>query len=105
MKSHTTANYILANGKVSDAVPLAYGFAALDGDPFVSGLISISEHVSAAVGVDFLQRCGKGMLLTSNGVVFVDETELIGAVQGAARRQHEDNSQHHGPAISISHGG
>jgi predicted aspartyl protease len=33
LKAHAAALYTLANGKTSDAVPLAHGYACLEGDP------------------------------------------------------------------------
>lgn len=50
LKAPAAALYTLANGKTSDAVPLAHGYACLEGDPFVHGLFSISEHASTVTG-------------------------------------------------------
>jgi predicted aspartyl protease len=80
LKTHATARYTLANGKLSDPIPLAYGYACLEGDQFVQGLISLSEHTSTVVGVDFLFRCGKALLLSSRGVVILSEAEIVGAM-------------------------
>jgi predicted aspartyl protease len=80
LKAHATARYTLANGKPSDPIPLAYGYACLEGDQFVRGLISFSEHTSTVVGVDFLFRCGKALLLSSRGVVILSEAEIIDAM-------------------------
>jgi predicted aspartyl protease len=77
LKAHTTARYILANGKISDPVPLAYGHACLEGDKFVEGLIAISENTSTIVGMDFLRRGGKALILASEGVVIINEFELM----------------------------
>jgi predicted aspartyl protease len=79
---HTTTRYILANGKASDPVPLATGFACVEGDQLVRGLISISEMASSPlVGVTFLQACRKGLLILSTGVWLLDEDEIAAAQQ------------------------
>jgi predicted aspartyl protease len=43
LKAHATTLYTLANGKISDPVPLAHGYACLEGDPFVQELFSIQS--------------------------------------------------------------
>lgn len=85
LKAHTTARYTLANGKLSDPVPLAYGFASLEGEGYIRGLIAISENTSVVVGMSFFTRGGKALILGSGGVVVMDEKELIESVQLAAR--------------------
>lgn len=84
LKAHSTARYTLANGKLSDPIPLAHGYACLEGDKFVQGLFCLSENASAVVGVDFLLRCGKVLMLSPRGVVMVDEQEFIAAMKVAA---------------------
>ena len=84
LKAHTTARYELADGKTSDPFPLAYGYACLEDDPpFVQGLITLSAHTSIVVGVDFLLRCGKAMLLFSKGVIMVSEADVLAALKAA----------------------
>jgi predicted aspartyl protease len=85
LKAHTTARYQLANGKLSEPVPLAYAFGCLDGDSFVQGLVCLSEYSSAVIGVDFLQRSGKVVFLGSKniGIGMVDEADLLAAVKAA----------------------
>ncbi len=68
LRPHATTFYTLANGKVSDPVPLANGYACLDGDAFVRGLFSISENTSVVAGMDFLVRCGKVLVIAPAGV-------------------------------------
>jgi predicted aspartyl protease len=75
LNAHATAFYTLANGKVSDPVPLADGYACLEGDPFVPGLFSISENTSVVVGMDFLARCSKVLVIAPNGVLIVDTAQ------------------------------
>jgi len=75
LQAHATARYTLANGRVSDAVPLANGYACLDGDVLVPGLFSISESASVVVGMDFLARCGKVLIIASHSVVITDSAE------------------------------
>lgn len=84
LRTHATTRYVLANGKTSDPVPLAYGYACLEGDPFVQGLVSISEHSSSTVGVDFLLRCGKVLMLSTKGVVMVNEAEFFAVMHEMA---------------------
>lgn len=74
LDAHTTAQFLLADGSLS-ATPIADGFACFEGDPFVHGLISLTQHAAAAVGVNFLQRCGKSMVLLSDRVLFIDEND------------------------------
>jgi hypothetical protein len=64
LQAHATTRYTLANGKVSDPVPLAYGYACVERDPLVQGLFSISEHASPVIGMDFQMRCGKVLVLS-----------------------------------------
>jgi hypothetical protein len=99
LKAHTTARYTLANGKLSDPIPLAYGFACLDSEDekFVQGLFCLSENASAVVGVDFLLRCGKVMMLSPRGVVMVDEAQFVKAMQTAADLERKQQS----PALPV----
>jgi predicted aspartyl protease len=77
LKPHTVTRYQLANGKVSEPIPLARAFACIPGDDLVPGLVSISEESTAVlVGVEFLRSCRKGLMVFSNGVVIVDEAEF-----------------------------
>jgi hypothetical protein len=76
LKAHATALYTLANGKISDPVPLAHGYACLEGDRLVQGLFSISEHASTVAGMDFLVRCGKVLIIAPNGVVTMNAAEF-----------------------------
>jgi predicted aspartyl protease len=73
--AHATTFYTLANGQVSEPVPLADGYACVEGDAFVPGLFSISENASVVVGMDFLARCGKVLIIAPNEVVIVDAIE------------------------------
>lgn len=84
LKAHTTAIYTLANGKPSDPIPLAFGYACLEGDAYVQGLICFGEHTSTIVGVDFLLRCGKVLMLGTKGVVMMDESEFLEIMKRAA---------------------
>lgn len=81
--ARTTTEYLLADGSKS-APPIADGFACLEGDSFVHGLISLSRHTSSSVGVDFLRRCGKGMLLFSQSVIFIDQDYLSEVLKSVA---------------------
>jgi hypothetical protein len=63
----------------------------LEGDPYVQSLICFGEHNSTIVGVDFLQRCGKVLMLTSKGVVMIDETELLTAMKEAGKMPDSPN--------------
>lgn len=81
LKAHATTLYTLANGKTSEPIPLAYGNACLEGDSFVQGLFSISEHTSPAVGMDFLIRCGKVLLVGPAGIVMLNADELKAALE------------------------
>ena len=65
----------LANGKISEAVPLADGYASLEGDAFVRGLFSISENAAVVAGMNFLARCGKVLILAPNGMATIDVGE------------------------------
>ncbi len=76
LKAHATALYTLANGKTSEPVPLAHGYAGLEGDPLVQGLFSISEHASTVAGMDFLIRCGKVLAITPTGIVTMNAAEF-----------------------------
>lgn len=89
LKAHATTRYTLANGKVSDPVPLAYGYAGVEGDPLVQGLFSISEHASTVIGMDFLMRCGKVLVLSATGVIVMDWKEFNAALEQAASRGSE----------------
>jgi predicted aspartyl protease len=80
LKAHATTLYTLANGKTSEPVPLAHGYACLEGDSFVQGLFSISEHTSTVVGMDFLIRCGKVLLVGPAGIVMMNADELKAAL-------------------------
>jgi len=76
LQAHATAFYTLANGKTSDPVPLAHGYACLEGQPFVHGLFSISEHASIVAGMDFLTRCGKILVIAPTGIVMLSASEF-----------------------------
>jgi hypothetical protein len=56
-------------------VPMAEGYACLEGNAFVRGLFSISENTSVLVEMDFLVRCGKVLIIAPNGVATVDVGE------------------------------
>jgi predicted aspartyl protease len=75
LRAHATALYTLANGRVSDPVPLANGYACIEGDAFARGLFSISENTSVVVGMDFLARCHKVLIVAPTSVVTVDVAE------------------------------
>lgn len=76
LKPHTTTRYLLADGRPTNPIPVALGYACIEGDNLVSGLISISELGSPIVGVNFLQVCRKGLMILSNTVVFLPEDEI-----------------------------
>jgi hypothetical protein len=84
LQPHTTVQYELANGKISDPVPLALAHACCTGDIFVSGLVGISEAPSVTVGMEFLRTCGKGLMVFSTGIVVVDEKEFLESMKAAA---------------------
>lgn len=84
LKAHAHARYTLANGRSTDPVPLAEGYACAEGDAYVKGLISLSENASAVVGMNFLRRTGNALILFSTGVVLMDEQELHAALRGAS---------------------
>ncbi len=84
LQPHTTVQYELANGKVSDPVPMALAHACCCGDGFVSGLVGISEAPSVTVGMEFLRTCGKGLMVFSTGIVVVDEKEFLDSMKAAA---------------------
>jgi hypothetical protein len=84
LKAHATALYTLANGKTSNPVPLAHGYACLEGDPFVQGLFSISEHASTVVGMDFVIRCGKVLVIAPNVIVTMDASEFEASLKYSA---------------------
>jgi predicted aspartyl protease len=75
LQAHASTFYTLANGKISEAVPLADGYACLEGDAFVRGLFSISENAAVVAGMNFLARCGKVLILAPNGVGTIDVVE------------------------------
>ncbi|HKS80897.1 MAG TPA: hypothetical protein VJR23_05285 [Candidatus Acidoferrales bacterium] len=88
LKPHTVTRCQLANGTVSDPVPLARAFACIPGDDFVPGLISISEESTAVmIGVEFLRSCRKGLMVFSNGVVIVDEGEFRNQILRAKEKE------------------
>jgi len=76
LKPHTTTRYMLANGKPTEPIPVATGFACIEGDTLVMGLISISELSSPLVGVAFLQACRKGLMIVAGTVIFLPEDEI-----------------------------
>ena len=75
LQAHATALYTLANGKVSDPIPLADGYASLEGEEMVRGLFSISENLSVVAGMEFLARCGKVLIIAPTGVATIDTKE------------------------------
>lgn len=81
LKAHATALYTLANGKTSDPVPLAHGYACLEGDNLVQGLFSVSDHASTVAGMDFLIRCGKVLAITPTGIVTMNAAEFEAALR------------------------
>lgn len=89
LKTHATARYLLANGKQSDPIPLAYGYACLEGERYLRGLISISEHSTTVIGMEFLSAAGKALVLTAGGVVIIDEKEFLETLEKAARAKNE----------------
>ena len=76
LKPHTTTRYVMADGKATNPIPVAAGFACIEGDTLVRGLISISELGSPLVGVAFLQACRKGLMILSGAVLFIPEDEI-----------------------------
>ena len=87
LEAHATTCYTLANGKVSDPVPLAFGYACVEGDSLVQGLFSISEHTSTVVGMNFLMRCGKVLVISATGVIVMNWDEFNAALDQAASRE------------------
>ena len=85
LKAHATALHTLANGKTSDPVPLAHGYACLEGDRLVQGLFSISEHASTVAGMDFLVRCGKVLAIAPTGVVTMNAAEFEAFLKHSSR--------------------
>jgi predicted aspartyl protease len=63
----TTTRYVLADGSLSSPVPIAIGFACLEGDDFMEGEISIADKPIASVGVKFITRSGNTMVLSPKG--------------------------------------
>jgi len=61
--------------QISEAVPLADGYACLEGDAFVRGLFSISENAAVVAGMNFLTRCEKVLIIAPNGVGTIDVSE------------------------------
>jgi predicted aspartyl protease len=89
LKTHTTARYVLANGKQSDPIPLAYGYACLEGERYLRGLIAISEHSRTVIGMEFLSAAGKALVLASGGLIIIDEKEFLELLEKAARAKNE----------------
>jgi predicted aspartyl protease len=85
LKPHTTTRYELANGQLCDPIPLARAFAGLAGDKLVAGVVCISEHSGTIVGVEFLRTCGKSLMLSTEGVIIVDEAEFKATVAQNAK--------------------
>jgi predicted aspartyl protease len=83
LRAHTTTRYTLANGKQSGPVPLAHGYACIEGDPFVKGLVAFSENSFPAVGMEFLTQCGHLLLLSSTGIALANEKEVLAAINEA----------------------
>ena len=89
LRAQTTACYELANGKQSEPIPHALGYACVEGDIYVQGLIAFSGNSSAIVGVDFLTRCGHMLFMSSKGVMLLNEKEVEEAVREAAKAAKE----------------
>jgi predicted aspartyl protease len=87
LQPHTTARYELANGKLCDPIPLARAFACVDGDKFVAGVVSISEHARVLVGVEFLRTCGKSLIFSSDSVGIIDDGEFKKLAEKEAANQ------------------
>ena len=87
LKPHTTTRYELADGRLTEPVPVALGYAGIEGDKLVGGLISISRANAALVGVKFLQLCRKGLVILGGQVMFLPEDELEALAK--ARKQKE----------------
>jgi hypothetical protein len=81
LQPHTTVQYELANGKISDPVPLARAHACCCGDVFAPGLVGISEAASVTVGMEFLRACGKGLIVFSASLLLVDEKEFLDSLK------------------------
>jgi predicted aspartyl protease len=90
LKAQTTVCYELANGKQSEPIPHALGYACVEGDPFVQGLIAFSGNTSAIVGVDFLTRCGHILLMSSKGITLLNEKEMEEVLREAAKEAADD---------------
>jgi len=83
LDARATARYTMADGRSSEPFPLAEGFACIEGENYVNGLISISANTAAVVGMNFLRRTGKALILGSGGVVIMNENDLMAALRGA----------------------
>lgn len=97
LRTHATARYALANGRVSDPVPLAYGHACLEGETYVRGLISVSEHSTPVIGMEFLSSGGKALIVGSGGVVIMDEKDLTESMKLVAKLEAEAAARQNKP--------
>lgn len=69
--------------------PLAYGHSCLEGENYVRGLLSVSEHSTLVIGLEFLRSGGKAFILGSGGVVIMDEKEVIESMRLVAKLEAE----------------
>jgi predicted aspartyl protease len=97
LRTHTTARYVLANGKVSEPVPIAYGYACLEGESYIRGLISVAEHSTPVIGMEFLSSGGKALILGSGGVVIMDEKDLTESMKLVAKLEAEATARQNKP--------
>jgi predicted aspartyl protease len=87
LESHASTRYTLADGRPSDPVPLAYGYACVEGDTLTQGLFAISEHTSTVIGMDFIAHCWKVLILFSSGVIIMNWNDFNAALEQAASRE------------------
>jgi len=83
LDARATARYTMADGRSSEPFPLAEGFACIEGEHYVNGLISVSENATTVIGMNFLRRTGKALILGSGGVVIMSESDLMAALRAA----------------------
>jgi predicted aspartyl protease len=73
-----TTRYTLADGTVSDPVPIAIGFACLKGDDYMEGTVCIREKIQlASVGVEFIARSKNTMALSPKGFYMATDAEIL----------------------------
>ena len=72
---HGTSQFNLANG-AKNTVMLAFGTVKV-GDELVNGTIVIdSPESTPLLGMEFLRQCDNALIVSKNGVLFVDEAAV-----------------------------